>query len=373
MRVSLKYLFAFSILTFSCFTVGGEEKPMAGFNYSKITTPDKQTVHLLDIDPQQFKIVAVHAKNSALEREPVMSIAKRHKALAAINGGFFRIGEEKDGLPAGILKIQGHWYGIAYRPRAAIGWSNKIPGVYIDRIQTKTSLYLNHHRFPVHLMNQPGVSNKAILYTDAYGKQTNSSPNGFDITIQNNQITHIQASGQTPIPTGGYVYSMTAKQFSENPTLKLLNPAKIDIVVIPQSSKAYQLAWQLVENIIGGSPLLVQNGRVITDYSAERVRPDFIDSRHARTAVGIKKNGHWLLIAVEKSAFTGSPGMTIPELATFMKSVGSEKALNLDGGGSSTFFVKDAVVNHPEGDIDEHYGLSTTRPVSDAILVLPKE
>lgn len=65
--------------------------------------------------------------------------------------------------------------------------------------------------------------------------------------------------------------------------------------------------------------------------------------------------------------------MTIPELAVFMQELGCQYALNLDGGGSSTLYINSEVVNHPEGDIDEDYGIETLRPVSDAILILPKK
>jgi len=82
--------------------------------------------------------------------------------------------------------------------------------------------------------------------------------------------------------------------------------------------------------------------------------------------------GDWIFVVVEQNTLTRSPGMTIPELSTFMQQLGCHQALNLDGGGSSTFYVNNTVINHPEGDEDEAKGIATIRPVSDAILILPK-
>lgn len=64
----------------------------------------------------------------------------------------------------------------------------------------------------------------------------------------------------------------------------------------------------------------------------------------------------------------GIQGLTIPELAHFMKKSGCEFALNLDGGGSSTLWIDGKVVNATIGDEDEGKGIALVRPVSDAIV-----
>jgi hypothetical protein len=349
------------------------EELLQGLRYWKLTTPVKQQVHILQIDPHQFEIIGAHAKEKALGRETVATIARRHQAIAAINGGFFKMGEAIDGLPAGILKIQGQWYGIAYRYRGAIGWSNHTHQAMIDRIQTKTSVYLNHQKFPVHSVNQPLLPKKAILYTNAYGKQIQSAPGGYDIVIQDNRILDIKPSGNTKIPAGGYVYCIGSKVITPNHPINIGNAATVNIETIPQLLKEHTMAWQMVDNIIGGTPLLLFRNKIILDHSLERLRSPFIMQRHARTAVGILNNGHWLFVVVEQNAFTGNPGMTIPELAVFMEKMGCEYALNLDGGGSSTLYINNNVVNHPIGDKDEDYGIETLRPISDAILILPRK
>jgi hypothetical protein len=242
----------------------------------------------------------------------------------------------------------------------------------MDRIQTKTNIYLNHQKFPVHTVNQPGLANKTILYTEAYGKIAGSAPGGLDVVIENNHIINIKPSGETPIHKGRSVYFIGAKAKHPNRPIEIGNIATINIEIIPQFLKEHYLTWQAVEHVVGGAPLLVYQGKLITDYTLEHLNAAFISERYARTAIGILKNGHWIFVAAEQSALSGSVGMTIPELAHFMQQLGCEYALNLDGGGSSTLYIDKTVVNHPEGEEDEDYRWQALRRVSDAILILPK-
>ena len=57
--------------------------------------------------------------------------------------------------------------------------------------------------------------------------------------------------------------------------------------------------------------------------------------------------------------------MTLEELARFMHSLGCSQALNLDGGGSSTFYFEGKVRNSPSD-------LGKERPVSDAIVFIER-
>ena len=65
-------------------------------------------------------------------------------------------------------------------------------------------------------------------------------------------------------------------------------------------------------------------------------------------------------------------GLTLPELAEVMRTLGCKDALNLDGGGSSTLWINGAIVNRIIGDKDEAAGQAIVRPVSDAIVFIQK-
>lgn len=366
-----------------------EERELTqGLKYLKQKTSAEQVIHILQANPTLLQIKAAHANEQATGRATVTEIAQKYQAIAAVNGGYFKIGDSIDGLPAGVLKIRNQWYSIAYSSRAAIGWSNSANSSgssrdsrnshsavhsngLIDRIQTKTRLLINHQKFPVHGVNQPASQKKAILYTDAFGSTLDNPDQNYHLVIANNQITDIKTSGSTKIPKGGYVYCVGAKTRILKRSVKINEPAFVNIEVLPAHKDHYQ-QWQTVDNIVGGTPLLLYRHKVIRDKTTENKQSTFLMQRHARTAVGLLSNGHWVFVVVEQSPLSGSPGMTIPELAHFMEKLNCESALNLDGGGSSTLYIKDKVVNNPKGDKDEDLGLHTIRAVSDAILIVPK-
>ena len=61
---------------------------------------------------------------------------------------------------------------------------------------------------------------------------------------------------------------------------------------------------------------------------------------HPRTAVGIDVDGLKLLFLVIDGRSATSRGYTMVELATMMRALGAESALNFDGGGSSTLYSR---------------------------------
>jgi exopolysaccharide biosynthesis protein len=144
-------------------------------------------------------------------------------------------------------------------------------------------------------------------------------------------------------------------------------------------------------SIVSGIPLLIKAGSIPKGIKDKK--GDFYTLPHARTALGIKSDGTLVIIVVEHrynssseislsglkhileddySTNPGTTGFTILELAQFMKTLGCRNAINLDGGGSSTLYIKDQIVNQTIGDADEGNGLQNVRPVSDAIIFRSK-
>lgn len=82
--------------------------------------------------------------------------------------------------------------------------------------------------------------------------------------------------------------------------------------------------------------LLVTDGR--NTGATALVQPKV---RHPRTAAGVTANGRTLiLVVVDGRQPTHSIGATLPELADIMIGLGADDAINLDGGGSSTFVYR---------------------------------
>lgn len=118
-------------------------------------------------------------------------------------------------------------------------------------------------------------------------------------------------------------------------------------------------------DVMTAGPLLMLDGYV---YPMRNDRT-FVTDRHNRTAIGIKADGTVLLVVVD-GRFAAAEGMSLNELCSTMKWLGCVSVLNMDGGGSSTCYIKGrGVVNYPSDN--GRYNHSGERKVSNAILLLP--
>ena len=62
--------------------------------------------------------------------------------------------------------------------------------------------------------------------------------------------------------------------------------------------------------------------------------------------MGIKRDGT-VLIVVADGRSSASAGMTLGELARYFVSLGADRAMNFDGGGSSEMVVGGRIMNDP--------------------------
>ncbi len=146
------------------------------------------------------------------------------------------------------------------------------------------------------------------------------------------------------------------------------SPAEITMSV-RAGSRSVDLGATAV--IVGGGPRLLRAGRVAVTAAAEGFRPpqspfffrSFVAGRQPRTLAGVRPDGTLLLVTVDGRLPGWSVGMTLPEAARLMRSLGARDALNLDGGGSSTMVVRGEVVNRPADRVE--------RRVSDGLFVFP--
>ena len=126
------------------------------------------------------------------------------------------------------------------------------------------------------------------------------------------------------------------------------------------------------EEAIGGGPMLVYEGRNVanTYYYKEVLDAGGTagTSRQPRTAVASTYDGKVIIFVCDGRGMNGSLGYTISELADKLISLGAEKAINLDGGGSSAIVGKDGkVLNRPSDSGKE--GAVVMRQVPTALVV----
>ena len=103
---------------------------------------------------------------------------------------------------------------------------------------------------------------------------------------------------------------------------------------------------------VGGGPMLVYEGK---NVAVENYWKEVFDgggiagtSRQPRTAIGATADGKIILLVCDGRNMRGSAGFTLSELADKLIALGAVKAVNLDGGGSSTMVgIEGTVLNRP--------------------------
>ena len=124
---------------------------------------------------------------------------------------------------------------------------------------------------------------------------------------------------------------------------------------------AEQLIAKGAVQTLSFGPALVENGNVSVDADDEVGRAM---ASNPRTAIGIKPDGTYIFV-VSDGRTDESEGLSLLQLAEFMKTLGAETAYNLDGGGSSTMYFNGRVVNEPVN----HGSTVSERSISDIVYI----
>lgn len=90
-----------------------------------------------------------------------------------------------------------------------------------------------------------------------------------------------------------------------------------------------------MRDVLTGSPRLLRDGEVVI-----ATHPHHALSRNPRTAVGLSRDGHTLYLLVVNGREGHAQGMTCQEAARTLHAAGAWNAVNLDGGGSSSLYIR---------------------------------
>jgi exopolysaccharide biosynthesis protein len=149
------------------------------------------------------------------------------------------------------------------------------------------------------------------------------------------------------------------------------------VLFLQENGKVIQETYDSIEFINEGAYAVDTNGVVQIvkrkgDWIYDNELED-LDSvrfnlyRHPRTAIGITNKNHFVMVTVD-GRHAEAAGMSMWELQAFMIKLGCKDALNLDGGGSTTMYIKGkGIVNYPSDNLKyDHEG---ERKVANAIVV----
>lgn len=132
-------------------------------------------------------------------------------------------------------------------------------------------------------------------------------------------------------------------------------------IINEYNSDLNQLLHNGVYNVLSFGPGLIDNNEIIVDENDE---VKIAQITNPRTAIGIIDDLHYVFVVADART-KESRGLTLYELAQFMKKLSVVTAYNLDGGGSSTLYFNGEIINVPMSNGRKN----KEREVSDIIYV----
>ncbi len=294
------------------------------------TLPARQVV--IDLRNPHVRIGAMSPEGGFNERETVRSMATRSEAVVALNADLFHLArpaapfglhiEKGEMLSSPYPNARDNTLGIDESGEAHIGDWPLLGRVYIDGISDSLSGYNQSYQY-----NDNGI----FLYDRRWGEEISGSffsDEVVAVTVRDSTITRVDITSESlSIPADGFVL------VGEGEGAEFLNQmSRVGRYVDYELGLA---SSEELETAVAGHSLIVDEGLPLPPHRLSSPG----STRASRSAVGIDRDGDILrLVTIDGTA--SHPGINIEELALFMSRIGSHRAINLDGGGSTTMVAR---------------------------------
>jgi len=354
-----------------------------GVTYQRIV--DK-TIHVryyvLRFDPlggASLKAVPAGTRLPAMSK--TVPLLKNANAVAGINGDFFAVRRSPQHAFATDGDLLQTRVGGGSNELLGITSPGVVPHVGTTRVQIVLDDPTHLSSWPIDYWNQGGGDPPFSLGSDEVAGYT---PYGGDKAVPPGQACSarlINPSGPSWVDPAhsGITRSYTVEEVAcaDSAMLRqggtVLSALRSGSVAAEISTltpgTAVSLTWSLkgwsgITGVIGGNPLIVENGQNTVDQAPCSLPkppppPYMLCVPNARTGVGQAADGTIILVVVDVGF--QSKGLKLYSFAELFRSLGAVNALNLDGNGSSRMWVNGTTVNQV-GD--------PKRQVSSALAIL---
>ncbi|CAG7637685.1 hypothetical protein PAESOLCIP111_03868 [Paenibacillus solanacearum] len=347
-------------------------------------------IYMMEIDANDpnIHLEVVTSGPSVASKEIVTQTAAAndragHRVIGAVNGDFFNVA---NGVPLGLQITDGEVITstngktqtfLAIMPDGSFRIGKAVTIQPALRLTSGLRLDFNG----VNKVRNKNLTNHAFLMTDRFGTSTLSEgTGGTEIVIApvepgvklrpgqpvTGVVEQVYMAANNSIPTGKFVITASGSKadwLKQHATVGTSLSFQVD----------YDQGISSALYVIGGAnhrfaDVLLDNGEIPVDVKDLLVADNL--EHHPRTIVASKGSKLYLIVVDGRQAGY-SDGMSVLEAAAYLQSLGMEHAINLDGGGSSTYAVRQPgdtelrVLNRPsDGEL---------RPVANALLVVSGE
>ncbi|WP_188206736.1 phosphodiester glycosidase family protein [Alkalibacillus aidingensis] len=298
---------------------------------------------------------------------------ENHRVVGGINGSFFHfdssrpsylLSRDNQVLNLGAISADSSGYmsvpkafamrkdGKAMIDSYSIDLSYEIDGEEYDidrfngtRGSGETVLFTPSFRFDWTRTNEYGVE----IHVHNVNRQLDSDEVEFGDTIEGEvkQIRRYGSNQYMELPEDGFVISIHGDSDIAD-DLEKGDPIKLTVDIDDQ--------WKNTDFVLASGPQLVSDGKVDLEIDPDSSRAKEVAPR---TAIGINEDGsNVFMITVDGRQPGYSQGMNLMEFAEYVEGLGVDRAINLDGGGSTTMVARQygdvypSVVNQPSGGFE---------------------
>ena len=230
------------------------------------------------------------------------------------------------------------------------------------KVTTKTYTENNTTIYVSDVYLGEGQTIQSVLADNTYGRNITDSTSNMARSVNAKLAVNGDYYGAR---TTGYVIRngellRTTKVSDDQEDMVLWADGTMSIINEKDNS-AQSLLDKGALQVLSFGPGLIIDGVVSVTAGDEVARAM---ASNPRTAIGYMGDNHYVLIVADGRT-TESKGLTLLQLAEFMKGLGVQQAYNLDGGGSATMYYDGKVINKPTSNGSE-FG---ERSVSDILYV----
>jgi hypothetical protein len=324
------------------------------------------STHVVKIDRRDatLRLHSVMGRGTSIGLRPLSEQASSipvtwGKPVAAVNGDFYaREGSAYSGDPRGLQIIDGEL--VSGPGEQSAFWIDANGEPHATNVISHFQItWPNGTSFPFGLNEEMGRG-QMVLCTPAAGKSIGHRGVGLELVLEKAgegpwlplqigenyqaKVRSIQQGGRTAIARDTLVLSVGSALVSNVPATTVGAVLTFTTETSP-GLKGVRVA-------IGGGSIITHDGKVarLNKPSASRNISSYAVSsmfeRHPRSAVGWNDT-HFFLSEVDGRQRNLSVGMTLQELGDYMREIGCETAMSLDGGGSATLWFDGRVMNSP--------------------------
>ncbi len=249
-------------------------------------------------------------------------LAQGEQALIAINGGYFNRIKR---LPLGAVRDGGTWLSGPILNRGAVGWGAKgLPN--FGRLSLQEWISDDQgQRLPVLSLNSGFVQRGLSRYTPSWGPTYHALSDGESgLILQDTQVMQKLGAGAMAagVPLAPGTMLLVARGDSPLPW----GPgSQLSLTSQPTNPLGLQ------PYVLGGGPLLLQDGQLVLNGASEGFSPAFLSQGAPRTVIGSDGQKLWM-VTIQG---VGNLGPTLLQTAQTLQRLGLRDALNLDGGSST--------------------------------------